>query len=221
MMTAKTTKARKVKRKVRTSKGLKEYTYLGCPLTHNRSPWCFRMCTPDLEGHGRCGRVAPHALTGRIQAGIQEYNKKQRAAHCTKLESMYLAAPCNEYYDPGISVADGAAEVVISVQEKFLDAAGFVHSSVCHRAMSDAALFAVSSVVPKALMLTTGFDVRLTRSVAEGEGKVVARARVIGMSEDQCLAEAVLVNGNGEELGRGGGTFVKSDITLSAEMGYS
>jgi hypothetical protein len=134
MMTAKT-KTRRVK----TSRGLKEYTYLGCPLTRNRSPWCFRLCAPDTEGHGHCGRIAPHALTGRIQAGIQEYNKRQRTAHWRRLESMYLAAPCNEYYEPGIRIAEGEAEIVIPVQEKLLDVAGSVHGSVCHRAMSDAA----------------------------------------------------------------------------------
>ena len=212
-MAAKTTK-----RRVKTRKGLKEYTYLGCPLTRNRSPWCFRMCTPDLEGHGRCGRIAPHALVGRIQAGIQEYNKKQRAAHCRKLESMYLAAPCNEYYAPGIRISEGEAEIVIPVQEKFLDAGGSVHGSVYHRAMNDAALFAVSSVVPKELVSSMGFDIQLSRSIAEGE--LIARARVVGMSEEHCLAEAVLVNGEGEELARGGGAFVKTEIPLSSDMGY-
>jgi uncharacterized protein (TIGR00369 family) len=213
MMAAKTTK-----RRVKTSKGLKEYTYLGCPLTRNRSPWCFRLCTPDVEGHGHCGRIAPHALVGRIQAGIQEYNKTQRAAHCRKLESMYLAAPCNEYYAPGIRISEGEAEIVIPVQEKFLDAAGSVHGSVYHRAMNDAALFAVSSVVPKELVLSTGFDIQLSRTIAGGE--LIARGRVIGTSEEHCLAEAVLVNGEGEELGRGGGAFVKTETPLSSDMGY-
>jgi uncharacterized protein (TIGR00369 family) len=215
-MTARTRKT--TKRRVKTSKGLKEYTYLGCPLTHNRSPWCFRLCTPDCEGHGHCGRIAPHALVGRIQAGIQQYNKKQRAAHCRKLESMYLAAPCNEYYAPGIRISEGEAEVVIPLQEKFLDAAGSVHGSVYHRAMNDAALFAVSSVVPKELVLGTGFDIQLSRTIAEGQ--LIARGRVMGVSEEHCLAEAVLMSGEGEELGRGGGSFVKTEIPLSSDMGY-
>jgi len=210
--------AKTKKKKVKTRKGLKEYTYLGCPLTRNRSPWCFRMCTPDLEGHGRCGRIAPHALVGRIQAGIQEYNKKQRAAHCRKLESMYLAAPCNKYYEPGIRISEGEAEIVIPVKQKFLDAGGSVHGSVYHRAMSDAALSAVSSLVPKELVSSSGFDIQMSRSVAEGE--LIARARVVGMSEEHCLAEAVLVSGEGEELARGGGAFVKTEIPLSSDMGY-
>jgi acyl-coenzyme A thioesterase PaaI-like protein len=218
-MTARKTKTGKItKRRVRTGKGLKEYTYLGCPLTRNRSPWCFRMCTPDIAGHGRCGRIAPHALVGRIQAGIQQHNKTRRADHCRKLESMYLAAPCNKYYGPGIRISEGEAEIVISVKKKFLDAGGTVHGSVYHRAMNDAALFSASSLVPKDLMLSTSFDIRLTRTTAEGE--LIARGRVLGISEDHCLAEAVLANAEGEELGRGSGTFVKTEIPLSSDMGY-
>jgi hypothetical protein len=82
------TATKTIKRRVRTSRGLPEYTYLGCPLTRNRSPWCFRLCTPDAEGHGRCRRVAPHGFTGRIQLGIQNYNKRHREAQCAKLEHM-------------------------------------------------------------------------------------------------------------------------------------
>ena len=57
------------------AKALKPYTYLGCPLTRNRSAWCFRLCTPDAHKHGRCGRIAPHALKSRIQASIERYNR--------------------------------------------------------------------------------------------------------------------------------------------------
>jgi uncharacterized protein (TIGR00369 family) len=207
------------KRRVKTSSGLKEYTYLGCPLTRNRSPWCFRLCEPDVEGHGHCGRVAPHALKGRIQAGILAYNKRQRAAHCRKLESMYLAAPCNELYDPGIRVSEGEAEVVIPVQDKFLDAAGSVHGSVLHRAMNDAALFAASSVVPKEMMMSTDFRVQLAGGTIAG-GELIARGRIVGVYEGHCVAEAVVVDSEGEELGRGNGTFVKTEIPLTADMGY-
>jgi len=56
---------------------LKRYTYLGCPLTRNRTAWCFRLCAPEADGRGRCGRVAPHALKSRIQECIERF-KKQR-----------------------------------------------------------------------------------------------------------------------------------------------
>lgn len=58
-------------------KDLKKYTYLGCPMTKNRSPWCFRMCKPNADGTGLCGRVAPHGLKSRIQQGIEDFKKRQ------------------------------------------------------------------------------------------------------------------------------------------------
>ena len=64
-------------RTVRTKKGIKKYTYLGCPLTRNRSAWCYRMCPPDAEGRGRCGRIAPHSLKSSTQMAILNYKKKK------------------------------------------------------------------------------------------------------------------------------------------------
>jgi hypothetical protein len=45
----------------------------GCPLTKNRSNWCFGLCRPDGE-RGLCGRVAPHAIVGRTQRAILDRN---------------------------------------------------------------------------------------------------------------------------------------------------
>ena len=55
-----------------------EYTCLGCPLTKSRSLWCHRMCVPK-NGLGVCGRVAPHAVTGRTQQAILRH--KLRTLH--------------------------------------------------------------------------------------------------------------------------------------------
>lgn len=72
-----TLNAPKKRNRAGTRKALREYTYLGCPLTRNRSPWCFRMCTPNPDGTGLCGRVAPHSFKSRIQQGIEEFKSRQ------------------------------------------------------------------------------------------------------------------------------------------------
>jgi hypothetical protein len=64
-------------KRVRIRKRLKEYTYLGCPLTNNRSPWCFRLCQLNIDGTGFCGRVAPHGFKSRIQQGIEDFKKRR------------------------------------------------------------------------------------------------------------------------------------------------
>jgi hypothetical protein len=37
--------------------------------------WCRGLCTPT-DGHGMCGRLAPHAMVGRTQAAIIRYKER-------------------------------------------------------------------------------------------------------------------------------------------------
>jgi len=202
----------KEKKTVKTHKGVREYTYLGCPLTRNRSAWCFRLCSPDDDGHGHCGRIAPHGIKGRTQQGIEKYNKKQLEAHCNLLEKMYLADPTNEQYEPGVLVEDGEAEIVLLMQELFCHSDGSLLSSVCYKFMTDCSALAVNSVVKNSLVLTENFDISLSH--AKPTGELIARVRVMCMSDDQYLAEAVVTDAERVEIGRGGGTFIKSNMPL-------
>lgn len=205
-------------RTVRTRRGPREYTCLGCPLTRNRSAWCFRLCAPDEEGNGRCGRLAPHSLKSRIQLSIESHNKKLLEAHCERLEHMYLTARHNEYYDSGVRISEGEAEIVIPVQAKFSHAAGAVHDSICYAAMADSASLAVNSVVDKGLVVAVNFSIQLSHPIAADE--LMAKSRFLGMSEGHYLAESVLTNSGGKELGRGNGTLMESSIPLSQQIGY-
>ena len=206
-------------RTVRTKTGVKKYTYLGCPLTRNRSAWCYRLCVPDAKGHGRCGRIAPHSLKSAVQLAIERHNKKLQEAHCAKLEGMYLSSPSSRYYDPGIKVSPGTAEVVIPVQKKFRQPGGSVHTSVYFKALEDAAFYAVSSMIGDALVSAVGFNIYLTRAVEKGE--LIAKGRFTSVSGDHFLADAVLTDSEGQEIGRGTGAFVKSDTDLSSSIGYN
>jgi len=197
---------------------MKAYTYLGCPLTRNRTPWCFRLCTPDPDGSGKCGRVAPHSFKSRIQKGIADYKQQVQSDHYSKLERMYVAARCNEYYEPGIKVWEGSAEIVIPVQDRFYHAAGAVHGSVYFKALDDAAFFAVNSLVDKVFVLTVGFNSQFTRRISSGV--LIARGRYIGKSGGNHVAESILTDYDGNEIGRGSGTFAESRIRLTAKIGY-
>ena len=64
-------------RRTRPRKYLPSKTYLGCPLTRSRTPWCFRMCVPTESGNGFCGRIAPHAIRSRIQMAIDKYKQEE------------------------------------------------------------------------------------------------------------------------------------------------
>jgi acyl-coenzyme A thioesterase PaaI-like protein len=207
-----------IRTKIRTKKGLKEYTYLGCPHTRNRSPWCFRLCIPDADGTGDCGRIAPHSLKSRIQLGIERHNQRARETHYRRLERMYLAAPCNARDDAGVRVSDGAAQIVLPIRKGHLGPAGSVHESACFRALSDAARLAVQSIEQGAVMTTVGFSIHLSRSITTGE--LVAQGRFLGVSEGHFLAESVLADAGGVEIGAGNGAFVKGQSRLSSGLGY-
>ncbi len=207
------------KKIIRTKKGLKEYTYLGCPLTNNRTAWCFRLCAPDKEGHGRCGRLAPHAMKSKIQLGIERHNaKKKLEAHFEKLERMYLAAPCNADGEPGIRVTEGEAEIVLPIEEQHRRSGGSVHGAVYFQAMDDAASAAVNSMVDDVLVQTMNFSVCLEKPIVAGE--LVARGRLVDVSEGHYMAEAALADSEGNEIARGNGVYVRSEIALSSDIGY-
>jgi acyl-coenzyme A thioesterase PaaI-like protein len=206
------------KRKIRTKKGIKEYTYLGCPLTLNRSPWCFRLCSPDIDGCGQCGRIAPHSIKSRIQQGIADHNKKLREFHFEKLEQMYLSTQYNEHYKPGIRVSEGEAEIVIPIQKQFCNSAGSIQSSICSKLMEDSAVFAVNSIVDNALVLIENFNMYLTQPIAPGQ--LIARSRFLRTLGNQYLAESVVTDSEGKEIARGSGVLVESDTKLSSVEGY-
>ena len=64
------------KYRIKNTKGLKEYTYLGCTITRNKTAWCYRICIPDEKGIGQCGRIAPHSLKSYIQIAIEKHKQK-------------------------------------------------------------------------------------------------------------------------------------------------
>lgn len=138
--------------------------------------------------------------------------------HYRRLERMYHAAPINQHYRPVLTVGDGVAEVSIAVRPDFFHAAKAVHGSVYFKAMDDAAFFAVSSIVSDLFVLTVSFNIYLTRPVTEGT--IRATGRVVHRSQRLFLAEAELVDERSRQIARGSGSFMKSAIALTPELGY-
>ena len=139
--------------------------------------------------------------------------------HYRKLERMYAGAPVNAWYGPELKIAEGRAELRIPVRREFFHAAGAVHGSVYFKALDDAAFFAAASLVEDVFVLTTGFNLHMTRPVSEGELRAVGE--VVHNSRRLLLAEAVLTDGEGRQLARGSGSFLRSSIPLDAELGYA
>lgn len=139
--------------------------------------------------------------------------------HFRRLERMYAGAPTNRYYEPVMRVSEGAAEIDIRVKRDFFHAAGAVHGSVYFKALDDAAFFAVSSLVTDVFVLTASFNLYLTRPVSDGV--MHARGRVVHRSKSVFLAESELLDDQGRLIARGSGSFMRSTIALTPDMGYA
>lgn len=139
-------------------------------------------------------------------------------AHFRKLENMYHAAPCNQYYQPRLMVGEGQAEVIIPIRESLFHAAGAAHGSVYFKALDDAAFFSANSLVEDVFVLTTSLNVYLTRPVSSGE--IRASGRVVCRSRGQLIAEAILYDSEDREIAVGTGCFRRSKIALTEKIGY-
>jgi len=199
------------KKKIRTRKGLKEYTYLGCPLTRNRTAWCFRLCTPDSEGRGQCGRVAPHSLKSAIQTAIEKHGKKKMEERLRRLEKLFLDGPGQGMRGVGIRLSEGEADIVLPRTKSALDSGGRVADAMSFKLMSDSALYAISSLFDGGTVLTSEFSFTLTH--AEASGDLVARGRYVGKAGKHFLADAMLSDSDGNELGRGEGVLYELPST--------
>lgn len=139
--------------------------------------------------------------------------------HFRKLERMYhQAAPINRFYRPTLSVSHGAAELRMPVRPELFHAAHAVHGSVYFKALDDAAFFAVNSLVTDVFVLTVSFTIYLTRPITEGTLR--AMGRVVHRSRNLFLAEAELQDGQERQVGRGSGSFMRSKIALTPDVGY-
>jgi uncharacterized protein (TIGR00369 family) len=145
--------------------------------------------------------------------------ERTKDPHFLALQNMYLAAPINEFYRPGIEVSDAEATIEIDVSDKLFHAAGAVHGSVYFKMLDDAAFFAANSQERDVFVLTTSFTTYLTRPVSSGRLRSVGR--VVNQNKTQFIAEAVLSDSQGREVGRGSGVFVRSKLPLSEAMGYA
>ena len=139
--------------------------------------------------------------------------------HYRKLERMYLAAPCNEFFRPRITISEGAAVVAIAGGPHLHHAGRAVHGSNYFKAMDDAAFFAVNSLVEDVFVLTVTFNVNFLRPIADGE--MIATGKVASAGRTVWVADASLMDDRGRLLGRGTGTFMRSKTALGDIAAYA
>ena len=139
--------------------------------------------------------------------------------HFRALESMYQAAPINSIYKPVMTVSNSDARIEIDITEQLFHSARAVHGSVYFKMLDDAAFFAANSLETDCFVLTSSFTTYLTRPVSEG--KLIAVGKVVSRNKSQFIADSVVYDSKGNEIGRGNGIFVRSKMPLVDAMGYA
>jgi len=112
----------------------------------------------------------------------------------------------------------GDARIVFDVDKALHHAAGAAHGTIYFKMLDDAAFYAANSLVSDRFLLTTGFNLHFTKPVRGG--KLVAHGKWISGKRRVFVAEAHLVDEEGDEIGRGTGTFMRSHIALAGLPGY-
>jgi len=140
--------------------------------------------------------------------------------HWRALEGLYASAPINGLFKSALRiVGEGQSRITFAVDESCYHAAGAAHGTIYFKMLDDAAFYAANTLITDRFLLTTSFNLHFTKPVRQGE--VVAEGRWISGRRRVLVAESRLVDTEGEEIGRGTGTFMRSHIPLSGLEGYA
>src|SRR5690606_27101241 len=141
------------------------------------------------------------------------------SVHYRALEALYASAPVNALFESRLEIVDeGHARIRFLVDGRVHHAAGAAHGTIYFKMLDDAAFYAANSMVTDRFLLTTAFNLHFPRPIRTGE--VIAEGRWISGRRRVFIAESHLVDSDGEEIGRGTGTFMRSHIALSGLAGY-
>lgn len=140
-------------------------------------------------------------------------------AHFRALESLYAEAPINRFFESTLEVPEsGIARIRFTLDERHFHAAGAAHGTSYFKMLDDAAFYAANSLVSDRFLLTTAFNLFLTKPL--GPGPLVAEGRWISGRRRVFVADARLIDAKGDEAARGTGTFMRSRIALAGLPGY-
>lgn len=140
------------------------------------------------------------------------------ATHYRKLENMFLEGPINKLLLPEISITDRVATIIMKTKEQFFHAGNALHGSMYFKMLDDAAYFACQSVVTDNFIVTANFTINLLRPI--GIEKIKAVGNVLSITKNTFTAESKLYNEKGKLLAFGSGTFMKSALPITKEIGY-
>jgi uncharacterized protein (TIGR00369 family) len=147
-------------------------------------------------------------------------NSAGAAAHYRALESLYRQAPINRTFESKLTIVEqGVARIRFEVSEDVFHAAGAAHGTLYFKMLDDAAFYACNSLVTDRFLLTTAFNLLLTRPIKAGP--LIAEGRWVSGRRRVYVGDARLIDVDGREAARGTGTFMRSHIPLASLAGYA
>lgn len=140
-------------------------------------------------------------------------------AHLRALESLYNSAPINRFFESRLHLPRaGKSEIRFEVSADSFHAAGAAHGTLYFKMLDDAAFYAANGLVSDRFLLTTAFNLHFTKPMRSGEAR--AQGRWLSGKRRVFVAEARIIDAEGDECARGTGTFMRSHIALSGLDGY-
>lgn len=140
--------------------------------------------------------------------------------HLAGLERLYQRAAINRLFDSRLTLsARGRSRIRFSVTPAMFHAAGAAHGTLYFKMLDDAAFYAANSMVDEHFVLTTQFNLFLTRPV--GAEPLTAEGAWVSGTRRVLIAESRLLDTQGREVARGQGTFMRSRIRLADLPGYA
>ena len=147
-------------------------------------------------------------------------SKSGAELHYRALERLYASAPINLKFNSRLHIiAEGVSRLHFTVSEDVFHAAGAAHGTNYFKMLDDAAFYAANTLSTDCFLLTTSFNMNFTKPVKAGE--VIAEGRWVSGKRRVFVADSRLIDAEGDEIGRGTGTFMRSRIPLSSLPGYS
>ena len=151
-------------------------------------------------------------MTGTATTGAER--------HYRALEGLYQSAPVNALFASSLEITgEGRSRITFDVTEAVYHAAGAAHGTIYFKMLDDAAFYAANTLVTDYFLLTTSFNMHFSKPVRQG--RVVAEGNWVSGRRRVLVAESRLIDAEGDEIGRGTGTFMRSRIGLSGLPGYA
>lgn len=151
-------------------------------------------------------------MTGAAITGAERHHRA--------LEGLYQSAPVNALFASSLEITgEGRSRITFDVTEAVYHAAGAAHGTIYFKMLDDAAFYAANTLVTDYFLLTTSFNLHFSKPVRKG--KVVAEGSWVSGRRRVLVAKSRLIDAEGDEIGRGTGTFMRSRIALSGLPGYA